>query len=289
MLKQYKGRLLSSVEPTTNTSFASGMWALEEQMQGQSAGAWPGIAPASFGALVSSLPLRTGGTTGTITPVQAAAAGVTLNNSILYTTVSVSGDARKYNVLMIMSKAASTTASNSRGSTTGHNVGSMLVIGNGFSSPEAWVGTTDATALLFPNDRSYRAVMGAVGPTVELYWKRDPSVAITNVFNRLTETEGTDWTQNVSTKSFKQAIDNTGYSQNKTNGPWESGHYGPWGWDTTYGAPPNSSSLKFAVYGNAPASGDDGIFIFERNDNLAYQPDDSVGLFVFYPDYPTTS
>jgi hypothetical protein len=41
MLKQYKGRLLSSIEPTTNTSFASGMWALEEQMQGQAAGAWP--------------------------------------------------------------------------------------------------------------------------------------------------------------------------------------------------------------------------------------------------------
>ena len=45
MLKQYKGRLLSSNEPTTNTSFASGMWALEEHMQGVSAGAWPGIGP----------------------------------------------------------------------------------------------------------------------------------------------------------------------------------------------------------------------------------------------------
>jgi hypothetical protein len=289
MLKQYKGRLLSSVEPVSNSSFASGMWALEEQMQGTRAGAWPGVTFATFANLVASLPLRTGGTTGTITPVQAAAVGVTLTNSILYTTLSVSGDARKYNALMLMSKATGATATNSRSNTTGHNVGNMVVVGNGFSSPEAWVGTNDATALLFPNDRSYRAVMGAVGPTVELYWKRDPSVAITNVFNRLTETEGTDWTQNVSTKSFKQAIDNTGYSQNKTNGPWGSSHYGPWGWDTTYAAPPNSSSLKFAVYGNAPNPSDDGIFIFERDDNLAYQPDDSVGLFVFYPDYPTIS
>ena len=41
MLKQYKGRLLSSVEPVSNSSFASGMWALEEQMQGTRAGAWP--------------------------------------------------------------------------------------------------------------------------------------------------------------------------------------------------------------------------------------------------------
>jgi hypothetical protein len=247
------------------------------------------IIAGNFASFVSSLPLRTGGTTGTITPVQAAAVGVTLTNSILYTTLSVSGDTRKYNALMLMSKSTGATATNSRSNTTGHNVGNMVVVGNGFSSPEAWVGSNDATALLFPNDRSYRAVMGAVGTTVELYWKRDPGVAITNVFNRLTETEGTDWTQNVSTKSFKQALDNVGYSQNKTNGPWGSGHYGPWGWDTSYSTPPNSSSLKFAVYGNAPAPGDDGIFIFERDDNLAYQPDDNVGLFVFYPDYPTTS
>lgn len=41
MLKQYKGRLLSSVEPITSNSSGSGMWALEEYMQGQAAGTWP--------------------------------------------------------------------------------------------------------------------------------------------------------------------------------------------------------------------------------------------------------
>jgi hypothetical protein len=41
MLKQYKGRLLSSVEPTTSASSASGMWTLEEYMQAKQAGLWP--------------------------------------------------------------------------------------------------------------------------------------------------------------------------------------------------------------------------------------------------------
>ena len=56
MLKQYKGRLLSSIEPTTNTSFASGMWALEEHMQGVLANTWPGVAGAAtaFSAIFGS-------------------------------------------------------------------------------------------------------------------------------------------------------------------------------------------------------------------------------------------
>ena len=53
MLKQYKGRLLSSVEPVSNSSFASGMWALEEQMQGVAAGAWPVFAGGGGGGFIS--------------------------------------------------------------------------------------------------------------------------------------------------------------------------------------------------------------------------------------------
>ena len=54
MLKQYKGRLLSSIEPTTNTSFASGMWALEEHMQGVRAGAWPSLVPPALYAFTNA-------------------------------------------------------------------------------------------------------------------------------------------------------------------------------------------------------------------------------------------
>lgn len=46
MLKHYKGRLLSSVIPTTNNSVGSGMWSLEEQMQSTNIGVWPGNIPA---------------------------------------------------------------------------------------------------------------------------------------------------------------------------------------------------------------------------------------------------
>ena len=62
MLKQYKGRLLSSVEPITSTSSGSGMWALEEYMQGQAAGTWP--TPPEFVEDIFSTYLYTGAPSG---------------------------------------------------------------------------------------------------------------------------------------------------------------------------------------------------------------------------------
>ena len=62
MLKQYKGRLLSSVEPITSTSSGSGMWALEEYMQGRAAGTWP--LPAQFVEDIFSTYLYTGAPSG---------------------------------------------------------------------------------------------------------------------------------------------------------------------------------------------------------------------------------
>ena len=62
MLKQYKGRLLSSVEPITSTSSGSGMWALEEYMQGRAAGTWP--LPTQFVEDIFSTYLYTGAPSG---------------------------------------------------------------------------------------------------------------------------------------------------------------------------------------------------------------------------------
>ena len=62
MLKQYKGRLLSSAEPITSTSSGSGMWALEEYMQGRAAGTWP--LPTQFVEDVFSTYLYTGAPSG---------------------------------------------------------------------------------------------------------------------------------------------------------------------------------------------------------------------------------
>lgn len=45
MLKSYKGRLISSVEAVTNTTYASSVWGLQEQMQGVGTGLWPTFTP----------------------------------------------------------------------------------------------------------------------------------------------------------------------------------------------------------------------------------------------------
>jgi len=283
----YRGRVISATPPVSNTSVASGVWFLQQQMQGKYANQWPGeIPPSSFAGFVATLPQRLPGQSGTITPAQAASYGISLNNTLVYVTLSVDADVRKYNCIMMMSKQASASASNSRSSITGHNVGSMVALGSGYSSPESWIGTADARALLFANYQQVRSTMGVVGNATEVYWKRDIGTPNTNVFDRLTQAIGTDWTQNVTTKSFKQAMDVTGYESDASNGPWGSGHYGPWGWDTNYTTPPNNNSLKYKLFGFAPSVPNDGIFIFERDDNLSYQPADSHSMFVFYPDYP---
>ena len=40
---QWKGSILSSVEPTTSTSAAVGVWNLSDQLQAQSASLWPAL------------------------------------------------------------------------------------------------------------------------------------------------------------------------------------------------------------------------------------------------------
>lgn len=47
MLKSYKGRLISSVEAVTNSTYASSIWSLEEHMQNVNASTWPIITPAA--------------------------------------------------------------------------------------------------------------------------------------------------------------------------------------------------------------------------------------------------
>lgn len=247
----------------------------------------------TFASYVASLPrqLATSSLSGTISTTDAASYGVNLNNNLYYTTIKVDGHPNYYNAIMIYSRQNRSSVSNSRSNANGHNASGMRTIRpdqgtSGFSSSESWVGYNDALELLFPDSSSYYTVMGVLGPSCELYYGRNPGVSRTNVFNRNTVTENTDWTQNRSTKSLTQAINNTGYRTNKTNGPWSSGHYGPWGWDTAYSNPGNSNCLKSTLYGNSVSTTDDGIFIFERNDNASYQPGEPHAMFVFYPDYP---
>ena len=40
---KYKGRLLSSIPPTANTSGATAMWLLQDEMQGMQSNTWPGL------------------------------------------------------------------------------------------------------------------------------------------------------------------------------------------------------------------------------------------------------
>jgi hypothetical protein len=206
-----------------------------------------------------------------------------MNNTLYYTTLYAGNNsALKYNAIMIMSYPANTTGSNSRSSTGGHNSSNMITYGNGYSSSESWIGTQDAEKLIFAGSSAYRAVLGAVGNVNEIYFTRDTGVGASTIFDRITQTEGTDWSQNRTTKSFANAISNTGYSLSKANGPWGSGHYGPWGWDTSNTTSGNTT-LRGTRYGQGASS---NVFIFERDDANVYPPSDSHSMFVFYPQYP---
>lgn len=248
----------------------------------------------TFAEYVASLPakLATSDQFGTITVAEAANYGVTLNNDILYTTITHNNTASQWNALSIYSRHSAATASVSISNTTGHNATSMKtpstsnVAGVGFASPEAWVGTDDALALLHPDNNSYVAVMCAIGNMTETYWQRPIGTTSSNVFNNLTTAVGSNWTQANTSVGLANAV--AGVTQSTvSNGPWTSSHYGPWAWHTATYANANDS-LKYLLYNVTPqTNGYDSVFIFERSlDNKSYNPSHSHNMIVFYPAYP---
>lgn len=98
MIKGYRGRIITANIPITNTSAASGIWQLEEQFQGMSAGSFPGyVSPSLY--LFTSATFTPGGATGKTGPtLTQARSGITAasgtswtNNTSYFNTTGTNG------------------------------------------------------------------------------------------------------------------------------------------------------------------------------------------------------
>ena len=247
----------------------------------------------SVAELVQRLPERdaTSSLSGTISASSVVnLVGISLNNDLKYTTIEDPVDGTRFNAIGIASYTGSASNNyNSRDSTTGHNASSMQVpnANSTYSANEAWIGTDDAQTLIYNNYQILRCCMAVIGPQFENYFMRPVGQGPLNVWSPLTTNEGTNWSQNNTAPRIKDAVDGTNFSTNKSNGPWGSGHYGPWCWNTGRSAPTQSHLLKNSIMGNAVSASADPIYIFERSsDNDPYPPQDSLYTFIFWPDYP---
>ena len=222
------------------------------------------------------------------------------NISLNYTTIEDPYDSVRHNVIALFSSPSKSEFNNNnayyvdtRNDSSGRQTayvtpprrdGANLVLS------EAWVGTTLATELIYHNNSRGPAILSVLGQSIENYWRRPTNESVlapnkSTMWSRNTQTEGTDWTQNVTVGHLYQAKANTGFSTDKTNGPWSSGHFGPWGWNYDRSMT-NSWTLKSSLL-QGTTTGQDAISIFERtNPDDPYPPEYWQYYYVLYPDYP---